>query len=385
MFYYYIFVVPFLISILDFLPNVNPIIKKRLFHLLIIFFIMLKGLRWDTGTDFSQFYACFQDAQWDNIFSYWRYGVGTTKMEFGYVFLNVLIKSILPHYTFFLLITNALILCSFAYLINKFVPNYRLLALAFMLVVTEMYPVRQTLVTAIFCFSIYYAYTRQCAKYIVSILICFTIHRSSLFLLPIYWFVHINFKWWQFLVIYLGLIFSREILINYLPSLFNSSLLSLISLGLTDTYMYNDNIVEEYSIMTISNSIVHILLFSYIKHISTDSLKLKQYNMFFNLYFIYLCLNVIGSIPGLTILYRLSNNFAISYPICITFIIAILWNRWKRTVSIALCVGFWVIKLQSNPCMDVNGEYYKECFYPYYSVFETHGKLIRTTPWPFKN
>ena len=164
MIYYILFISLFLTSLLDF-TKINKSLKNKLFIFWIIIFILFKGLRWDTGTDFNQFYACFKYSDWNNIFSFWRYGPDTTRMEFGYMFLNVLIKMIYPNYTFFLLITNAFILYSFGYLIKKYVPNQSLIALSIMIVSTEIFPVRQTLVTAILCYCIVFIQKKQLKYY----------------------------------------------------------------------------------------------------------------------------------------------------------------------------------------------------------------------------
>lgn len=67
MIYYILFISLFLTSLLDF-TKINKAFKNRLFILWIIIFILFKGLRWDTGTDFNQFYACFKYSDWSNIF-----------------------------------------------------------------------------------------------------------------------------------------------------------------------------------------------------------------------------------------------------------------------------------------------------------------------------
>jgi hypothetical protein len=382
MIYYILFISLFLTSLVDF-TRINKSFKNKLFIFWIIIFILFKGLRWDTGTDFNQFYACFKYSDWNNIFSYWRYGPDTTKMEPGYMLLNVLIKTILPHYTFFLLITDTFILCSFGYLIKKYAPNQSLIALSIMIVSTEMFPVRQTLTTAILCYSIIFIQRKQLKYYLITIFICFTIHRSSLIMLPLYWICQYNLKFKYYLIIYTGLIFSRTILTNILSEMFNLSFLSIISAGLTDTYMVNSNEVSSFSISTIINSVLHLCLFEYAKRqYSTESAN--QYNIFINLFFLYLCINVIGSIPGLTMLYRISNNLVIVYPLCLTYLFAKL-KKYHIFIPLFLYLGLWFIKLKANPCIDSNGPFYKTCYEPYYSIFDKNDnkEFIRTNNWRF--
>lgn len=382
MIYYILFISLFLTSLLDF-TKINKAFKNRLFILWIIIFILFKGLRWDTGTDFNQFYACFKYSDWSNIFSYWRYGPDTTKMEPGYMLLNILIKTICPYYTGFLLITDTFILCSFGYLIKKYVPNQSLIALSIMIVSTEIFPVRQTLTTAILCYSIIFIEKRQLKLYLLSIFVCFTIHRSSLIMLPLYWLCQYKVKFRHYIIIYIGLILSRAILTNILANIFNLSILSIISAGLTDTYMVNSNEVSSFSISTILNSILHLYLFEFTKKQYKEESE-KQYNIFTNIYFIYLCINVIGSIPGLTMLYRISNNLIIVYPLCLTLSFIKL-KKYHFLIPIFLYLGLWFIKLKANPCIDSNDPFYRTCYEPYYSIFDKndHKEFIRTNNWRY--
>lgn len=383
MIYYILFIGLFLSSLFDF-TKVNTKFKYNLFIFWLIIFILFKGLRWDTGTDFPQFYNCFKYSEWNNIFSFWRYGPDTTKMEFGYVFINILIKTICPYYTFFLIVTNAFILGSFAYLIRKYTPKYSLIALSIMIVSTEIFPVRQTLVTAILCYSIMFIQKRQLKYYIISIIICFCIHRSSLILLPLYWICRYKGSLKFYILIYLGLIFTRVILTNILSELLNTSVLSIISAGLTDTYMVNDEEISSYSISTILNSLFHILLFMFTYNKYTKQDDRNRYTICINFFFIYLSFNVLGSIPGLTMLYRISNNFIITYPICIAYSINAI-KKYDVFIVLALYTVSWGIKLKSNPCINKDNPYYSSCYQPYYSIFDKNlnKELIRSENWPF--
>ena len=60
----------------------------------IIFFTLFRGLRWGVGTDWEQYLDVFSIADWSNIFSLQRYEYRDDVMDFGYMILNVVVKSI---------------------------------------------------------------------------------------------------------------------------------------------------------------------------------------------------------------------------------------------------------------------------------------------------
>ena len=150
--YFVLFVGVLLTALLDILKPLPNDTRRVLFLFWLSCFFAFKAFRWDTGTDWSQYLLCFNDSDWSNIFSYNRAVYADVKMEPGYVFLNVLIKTILPFYTAFLFITNLFILITYTKLYNSIFPRYCLQSLVLILFVTELFPVRQTIAVAIFCF-----------------------------------------------------------------------------------------------------------------------------------------------------------------------------------------------------------------------------------------
>ena len=84
------------------IKGVNSISSK--YHLIAMGIIMtlFQGLRWNTGADWTQFYRTFNLLNWHNVFSFNRGDYRT--LEYGYSLLNVCIKTLFGHYTFFLLL-----------------------------------------------------------------------------------------------------------------------------------------------------------------------------------------------------------------------------------------------------------------------------------------
>lgn len=377
-------------GLLDF-DKQKKVLRNQMYVTWMIIFVLFKGLRWDTGTDFPQFLSIFKYSEWDNIFSYWRYGANSELLEPGYVFLNVLVKTFLPHYTFFLLITNAFIIYAFNKLILQFVPQYRLTAFALMMISTEMYPVRQTLATGILCFSFIYIYQKKIKNYIVSIICAYLIHKSSIVLLPLYLinYIKVNNKTYvYFIVSYLIIIGLRTYLQDKLGALTSIPILTTFSGEDQLHYQVTDDSVAAYSPFTIINSVFHLLMFWWLFYMTNRKEKSENTTRIIGLfsiyYFILICLNVMGSIPGIDILYRLANNFWVTYPIIILLVVNELCIEKKLFIGIVILLVSWSIKYNSNLIFKTDGFAYDDCFKHYYSVFETNDqKLIHSANWPF--
>ena len=377
-------------GLLDF-DKQKQVLRNQMYVTWMIIFVLFKGLRWDTGTDFPQFLAVFKYSDWDNIFRYWRYGTNSELLEPGYVFLNVLIKTFLPHYTFFLLITNAFIIYAFNKLILQFVPEYRMTTFALMMIATEMYPVRQTIATAILCFSFIYLYQRKVKYYLISVICAYLIHKSSIILLPLYLINYIKVRkstYMYFICIYLVLIALRTYIQSELGNLTYIPILSTFSGEDQLHYQVTDDEITEYSPFTVINSIIHLLMFYWLfyttsKNRGTEN-SCRIIGIFSFFYFILICLNVIGSISGIDILYRLVNNFWVTYPIIIMLVFNELRKKKKILIGLAVVLVSWSIKYKSNLIFNTEGLAYAECFEHYYSVFETtNQKLIHSANWPF--
>ena len=383
MIYYILFSFLFFIGLCDFFISSKGI-KRKLYYITLIIFYLFRALRWDTGCDFSQFLRCFQDVSISNIFSYYRYGFGTETMEFGYTILNLVIKTILPSYTFFLLLTEGFILYAYSHLIIKYISKYRLIALAVLLFSVEIFSVRQTIAIGILCYSYCFIIERKLKKFLISILIAFSIHDAMLFMLPMYWIGRIRFNAIYLSIVYIVLIMLRVVMVEYIPIIFSSPVVLALSGGLTEQYVIANAEFNRYPVMQIISSIFILFLYGYCRK-NTDKEDLKKYDFWGLLYFGYISTNILASLPNLEIFYRLSGNFALAYPFVITFIIKKIRQK-SFLIPIFIYVGFISIKAIKMPCFDKEHIHYKIAYQPYYSVFERlNGKLIHQAPWPYRN
>lgn len=387
MVYYILIIGLFISSIFDYKRTIPKQFKMFIFRFWCIVFLLFKAFAWDTGPDFPQFYGTFEYSKWDNIFSYWRYGLDTELMEPGFVFINVLVKTFLPHYTFFRLIMCGFILYSFTFLIFRFVPQYKITALALLIVSTEMFPVRQTIATAILCFSYVFIIERRFKCYLISIISAYLIHKSCLILLPLYWICKVRFNVIYYIPIYIALIVFRIVFQTYFSDIFDSPILSILLGSSLEHYFITEGKLDEFEIHKIAFVIVHLLLFGYVLHVNNRIRRwdTNMLNVFFNIYFILVCFNVIGTLPGIDIVFRLSNNFWVIYPVLIVIVCDILRLRLLRfghICALLVLTIVWFTKVISNPIFDEKGIYYN-IYNPYYSVFDSDGtNLIRHSKWP---
>lgn len=389
MIYYLLFAFLFLIAMVDF-KETNYSIKNKIFNFTLICFILFRGLRWDTGCDFPQFMTCFYESDWSNIFSYKRYGgMSDMLMEPGFVFINFCFRTVFQHYTIFLLILESFVIVSFAFVIKRCVPKrFHLIALTICLIYMEIFSVRQTLATAFLCYSYIYIIDKDLKKYLLMIFLAYMVHRSSLVMLPLYWICQRKFHFKLFVLIYLGVVVLRVGVANYLGMMYDVALLSNITGGLTDSYTLSDDEFTEYSIMSVVVSLSFLYMCGFLlSQTANDNQRNTIVNVFSYIYFVYIIINVLATIPGLDIFFRLSNNLNISYAIIIGNSVFYLWSCAKfRKVIIFAFFAFVFYRVYRLPCFDKENVYYKVAYQPYYSMFERlDGKIVRQEPWPFHN
>ena len=383
----------FLTALLDLLHPFNKKDANNIFWWWVFIFILFKGLRWDTGTDWSQFYACFENSTWSDIFSYWRYGKGTELMEPGYVFLNVLGRTFLFHYTFFLLVTNAFILIIYAKLIRKCIPKYYLVVLAVLIVSVDFFPVRQSLAIAIFCYSIKYVLNRDFKRFLFLCIISFTIHRSSLVVLVAFPLIYFQYSLKRTILIYLLVGVSSMLLYQAFDFLHNVALINALTGGIMDNYDaagHYENVGQFEEIdtarraLTYVSSIVQLIVFSYpyYKYTHLYTYEREVYGFFLNLYSFWLCLNIIGYNPGFMMIYRIANNFSFAYPMVVGFSIFLYKLHGVKIVAFALFVTTFIIKLNTQIFMQPDNEHYS-LFVPYKSFID-QGDYPRSGVWPYK-
>lgn len=189
---------------------------KFVIYFFVLAFTLFRGLRWETGTDWNQFFIVFQTAELNNVFSYYRYSDVRT-LEFGYVFLNVLVKSLTGHYTFFLIATNFYILWTYAKLSLKHLA-FPLIGFIGVISLGQFFTVRQSLAVAVIIHAFNFALTRSFLKFVLFMFIAYSIHGASLIFFPVYFIIKYRIS----LLVFIGVAVGSVFFVEFMPVVFTS-------------------------------------------------------------------------------------------------------------------------------------------------------------------
>jgi hypothetical protein len=339
----------------------------------ILVFTLFRGLRWQTGTDWFQFYYCFENATWDNIFTYNRYEErgGSELMEFGYMFLNRFIK-IFGNYTVFLTITNLFLLISYACFVLKCVPKYPLMTFAMMMVCTLFFPVRLQLASGVMIWAMYFTCKNKWLWYVITVILSYTIHKSALLFLPFYFILKIRIP--LYVIFFLFFIFEIVLTPDMLISIFVSlgELLFGIEASLGESILKYSNIgqIETGGNQFLLGNIASILFsafllffFCYARSLVKEVNKLKIYNIFFNAFFIFTIMMKAFQGDALSHYARFATFLAIGVPVTFTIFIEII----KEKIPI-ICLYVFFVFLYIYKFIALTTAYPEEHF-PYRSIF----------------
>lgn len=167
----YIFMVLFLYSCswLDF--KANSKIGYILFTFIFFLFVLHDGLRWDTGTDWVNYYRFFLNCLWDE----WE------QFEPGYVLFNQLIRGLTIDYNVFLLCEAVIVWGLIFPTIRKYSPDPLLtLFCLYCTLLPALGMNRQLISLAISIYSIRFVLNRQWLFFLLSILLACPFHLSIL-------------------------------------------------------------------------------------------------------------------------------------------------------------------------------------------------------------
>lgn len=369
-------------AIIDLIIPLTKDTRRSLFIFWFLLFFVFKAFRWDTGTDWSQYLLCFNDSDWSNIFSYNRNVVGDVIMEPGYVFLNVSIKSFLPFYTAFLFITNLFILVSYTKFYNRILPRYCLQSLTLILFVTELFPVRQTIAVAIFCFGYHQIKNKSFLKYLGVVLVCSLIHFSALMLIPFYFLLKLELRFIIYVITYLTVGVIADKLFDILGVLSQLNILPSVIQQLLIVYGDQDMRVSQlgddagsfFPSYIFHFSLFLIIYYCYLKQPQNVNNKYKEWKTIgLNSYFITICFFGFHSIPGAADILRAQSFFWIGYILMTVYSIDILLKYKKQLIAVALLFVVCSWKMINMAAFKPNSMYH-ELFVPYKSILDINEK-----------
>ena len=294
--------------------------------LIILFFSVISGLRYNVGVDYPTYYKIFTNLQ--NGFA------PSESIEPLFVYISQLwVKLGAGHFMYFAF--WAFLQVFFVYYgLKKHQYLYPFIGLLIFLgphYLSWMNGIRQSIVACVFVWACHFIIDRKFIKYCIAIIICSFMHKSAIILLPLYFLPNVDYfkgKFtWIAVLIACAIIGQTGIVQNYMN--FIGQYLSFIGY---DNYSQSfDNIMENsvdraFGPRRILMLIIEILIIwfsSDMKSYYKDKFLLFSYNMFI----IYACLSELLS----------NTNFLFTRPllyflpfvlICSAFLLVYLKNRY---------------------------------------------------------
>ena len=185
--YFVIFFICFNLAIFDI--SLNNKALKRLFLLFFgIIIVFFAGLRWETGTDWENYLAAFNNISNINF--------GESGYELFYEILVRISSQFSGNFTFFLFLTAIIIYSSSYFILTKFSPYpiFSLLLLLSYSLNSSGFGYRQDLAIAITLFSFYFISRSNFWLFFISVIVATFLHQSAIVFLPAYWVSKFNWN-----------------------------------------------------------------------------------------------------------------------------------------------------------------------------------------------
>lgn len=370
--------------ILCLMDVIKPFDRKKsrsVISILITIFTLFRGLRWETGTDWEQFYEVFQAASFSNIFSYERYGLGTELMEFGYVFLNASINWLFP-YTVFLLAYNFALLYLYKETINKLTPKYHVFLFCFLLCTVAFFPLRQEMANTIMLFSLPFLMEKKYFKFVILCIIAASIHKSSIIMvLPFLLFKQVKIPSIALIVFYLSAYIVDLPVVQAIIEGVRPYVLLVNANYESGIDVYSNHIEDDtnaFNLFSLVMNLFLICLFCYARD-KIDKLKNDRvYNLLLNLYPFYLFGVKLFQNIGMIYFVRIMKYFYFADVFLFGFILLNykeLSNKMiiKSPVLTKTILLFLLLVLSVNRFWG-SCKLYPESSFPYISVFDSKSR-----------
>lgn len=354
-FYITIFIILVLFSFIEVFTK-RGLFIKILYWSVCLFLFTLSFLRWETGTDWHNYYEYFQRVL------YRPYEMD--EFEVGFRVLNYTIRSFTEEYTIQLFFSGLILFLFQSTAIKKLSP-FPLLSLTclFASQVANILFVRQWIAVAILFYSIIYIKKRKFIPFLLLVILATTIHRSSIIFIFSWWIfkAKISIKW---MIIWLSLsvLFSFVVqqLLNSLLGTFGGVFIQA-KLNMYLSESYNSEMNEQHNFLFILLKGVANKLFVFIisiiilrKEKKEDALKgiINIYWAGALLYFI--------AIPISVSLVRISFAFDIVYIVLVAYIVKSFKKKANRVFIFAVFLLYLSLRL-----FQFLNSTYSETFIPY--------------------
>ena len=330
--------------------------EHKIFYLVAIGVIILfSGLRWNTGTD------------WNNYFEYFKTEDNYHLFEPGYVFFVAFSKLLFNNYTFFLLLSSTIILIFFGKSLYKLSP-YPIFSIFLLISLVLPFWVRQSFSLAILFYA-FYSLTKENKKLFTSlVLLASLFHYSALIALPLIFFYDSFLSPKKvFTLLIIAVVISNFNLLSFVID----GIIQII--GISDylgiaklsTYLTTETINENID-YGFRNLVSMINIFTYVSLFLVFRNKLDKnknvFNIFLNIYIYGAIINLL-SMGDVDTLRRFSMFFSIAPIILFPILI-----QNKKDKLLKITIGLAITLISFGRYYGNLSSYWSE-YYPYISTF----------------
>lgn len=348
-----------LLFFLNILDTYNIISKKYnsvIYFSLCLIIILIVGLRWETGTDWTPYLQNFYNTTSLEIVLV----NALTGFEVGYGLLVLSIRSLTENYTYFLIL-HSIVFYFLIFYFNKKASPYPYLSFLLFFVSTMgvLGSNRQLLALSICLFALQFLINGKRIFFLTSIILASFIH-STAFIFFIYYFLNRDFS--KFIILF-SIVLAIIIGNTTLPvTLFGrvANLIGVASAQKAD--FYKDSVdIATLSIIGLIRRLFYLLLFMF--NYNTLKNKVKYYKLLFNGYVFGLIFYFLFSNSLLILVARGSLYFNVMENVLLASLLLLFDNKRDRVILAFLLTiyAFFLFRQSIAP--------YPDLFLPYKGVF----------------
>lgn len=367
--YFVIHTVLFLCIFLDFL-RVKKTVRDKVLIFVVVFITLFGGLRWQTGTDWYQYYYHFMHSDLANLFTQRKDGTGRF-LEPGFVFVNASIKYIFGTFWMYNLITTGIIQFIRYKICKKLCGEYALTAYcAMMILSTNYFSIRAGFGMGVALASFYFIWRRQFKGFLITNVSSYLIHVQGIVMFPFYWIGHIKLNWKIFMIILLSM--------SSLAYFFQSQFTALASAfdgtsagSLAMHYAENVETVSDGSrvrgLSTILMSTVYAVLFLYVrkkKHLEKDF----WYNCLLNMFLVQTGIYIVFS-NGMSDICRIAGMLIFAKVLLMIESVKYFREFGKKWEYYGILIFYAVYLISKIKGLD-HGAFFYLCNVPYKTIFD---------------
>lgn len=365
--YFIIHTVLFLCIFLDFL-NIKKSIRDRILITIVIFITLFGGLRWQTGTDWYQYYSHFLHSDLSNLFTQKR-NDGRI-LEPGFVFVNAIVKYFFGTFWAYNLITTGIIQFIRYKVCKLLCKDYALTAYCSMMILsTNYFSIRSGFGMGIALASFYFIKTKSFKKFLLTNVVSYLIHMQGIVLFPFYWIGKIKIKWKIFLAVILsfslfGYFFQAQFVT--IASMFDDSGVGSMAMH----YAAHETISDGSRVKGVSTILMNVLFASIFLFVRRQE-KLEKdnwYNALLNMFLVQTGIYIVFS-DGMSDICRIGNMFLFAKVLLMIDSVKYFRAFGKKWQYYALLAFYAVYLISKIKGLD-SGFFFYECNVPYRTIFD---------------